>query len=218
MNLISSSWNWLTTDSAWNVPQAMKKMEQKYRDDTPSTLAGKIKIGLRNGVSRLPKRMLISALATVGVSYIFPPVTAFSPDCLALINGHTPSSLSQIALETLLGVVGEELVFRAGVQNLLQRLESASSPIMNSLGSLKNRTLISSTLFSVNHLNYYLLGNACSAINWNIVQIIRNLFDANYTVLYENYGIVASFSSHLVNNTLALVPVLIACAIIGTSR
>ncbi len=213
MNIINGGWNWLTARAAWNVHKEVSQAERELRDKPPPTLAQKIRIGLWDGLSGMPKKILITGIATAAIGY-FLPVT-FSPQCLELARNTVPSSVSNVVLKTLWGVVAEEAVFRVGLQNLLQRLEDASSPILASLGSLKNRTIISSILFAANHLNYYVFGNECSAVQGNIVQVTRNVFDANYTALYENYGIAAAFSSHLANNMLAIAPALFVRAILG---
>src|SRR5690606_35194140 len=149
------------------------------------------------------------------VSYFLPTAGNPSAECIAFASTHPPSSIAFNLFETLIEVGSEELVFRAGIQNLLKRLERSSSPIFAFLGSLKNRTLISSTLFSINHLSYhYWFANPCSSMQARITQVIRNLSDANYTALYENFGIAASFSSHLLNTGLMLIPKLIQRALL----
>lgn len=198
MNFVHTCWNWLSARSAWNVAKEVENTRESLRDKPTPHLMQKIIIGFYDDLKNIPRTFLILAI----VGSIFPPKLKLSEKCYAFLKTYKPVPESFFSINNfVVGTFFEELAFRAGLQNLLQRLEHSSYSILRSLGSLKNRTFICSTLFATNHLIYYLmLDNPCYSINYRIIQTISCLFNANFTALYENYGIAASLSAHLIHN------------------
>ncbi len=175
MNILQSSWNWLTYRSIWNVPEEVRKTQESWKNKQPPSLIQKIAIGCWDAVKETPRALLITGLAR-RIFPLFPPIV-LTPECISFLRTYKPAPASFLSLDNLVvGTVFEELIFRIGVQNLLKRLEHSSNPILASLGSLRNRTIISTVLFGANHLVYYLLldKNPCSSINYRIVEQWRD--------------------------------------------
>jgi hypothetical protein len=119
MNLLYTSWNWVTARSAWRIPAEVRETKESLKNKTPPSLMQKIKIGLWDGFSENPRLLVICALAR----WVFPFSTKahesmLTVKCIAFLETYVPPSPSLFSLDNwVVGNVFEELVFRVGVQN-----------------------------------------------------------------------------------------------------
>jgi len=207
--IFQSSYRWLTSQSIWNAPNEVEKTQKKLEGKNLSFVE-KMKMGAKTGLSSIPRSVVISLIATVIISQIYPPLNFQEmKECIdknkSLLSQEGDLIFTNIQLKSLprplktaIKAIWEEIIFRGGIQNLLGKLENSESKILSSLGSLKGRVTISSLAFAAIHLNNF---NApCQGALTGLTQLAVNILLSDMTILYETGGLTATMTGHVVRN------------------
>lgn len=179
---MSSIYNWLTRNSIWRLGAEVEASPSQ-------SFAEKVKIGIKEGFTNLPRTILLTVLTTAALSQFLPPF-ALSSECQQMIHEVSkkegPGYAGQIG-QMCVKAISEEIVFRSILQNGLGKICSKTKAMV-----------LSHAAFAAFHLNN--LNDSCIPISIPLTQVAVLLLNGNLSLLYERAGLVSTVTSHIFNN------------------